>query len=163
MRIEIKYREQTEAEKRRYWESLPNEISCLTVRQPWADLLVGRIIDNEGNVVLRPLENRSWIPNIKTPFPLVIHAGKTIDEAAMNRFKMKELVRGALVGIVTVEKVVKYTPELWNALRDAHMETGNLPQDAHLFAWVLKDQLRLKVPVEFLVKKDFLQLINKTC
>jgi len=46
---------------------------CLTVRQPWAELIV---------CAKKSIEIRSWWPRLQLPVLVAIHAGKQYDEAA---------------------------------------------------------------------------------
>ena len=69
-------------------------MKTLTVRQPWAELIVsGR----------RPFEIRTWKTDHKGW--MLIHAARKIDEEACRRLELScaELVLGAIVGKVFVE------------------------------------------------------------
>lgn len=88
-------------------------MKALTVKQPWAELIVsGR----------RKFEIRTW----KTEYKgwLLIHAGRKIDEEAMRHFEMssQNQTLGAIVGKVFIEDYVSFTPESWEAYRPEHME-----------------------------------------
>lgn len=85
-------------------------MKCLSVRQPWAWLLVNGHKD---------IENRSW----KTKFrgPLVIHAGKVLDRNGLRWVREhfpdiklpSEFNLGGLVGVVTLRDVVQSSTSPW--------------------------------------------------
>ena len=52
-------------------------MKALSIKQPWAWLIVNGI---------KPVENRDWYSNYRGP--LLIHAGKTIDEAGLDWLMM---------------------------------------------------------------------------
>ena len=100
---------------------------ALTVRQPWA-----WAIFNAG----KDIENRSW-RNRHTIGTIVIHASGTadpVDELPRNvrRPEKEALVRGAIIGIVDVVKVVERSRSQW----------FNGP-----LGWVLKNPRRLGDPI----------------
>ena len=86
-------------------------LPALSVRQPWADLIVWGIKD---------VENRSW----PTPFRgrLLIHAGRRVDREAIARLERRfgvvlpagyEPRRGVLLGSVEVVDCVDAHPSRW--------------------------------------------------
>lgn len=85
-------------------------MKCLSIRQPWAWLLVNGHKD---------IENRSW----KTKFrgPLVIHAGKVLDRDGLRWVREhfpdiklpSEFNLGGLVGVVTLRDVVQSSTSPW--------------------------------------------------
>ena len=68
-------------------------IRCLSVRQPWASLIV------DGT---KTIENRSWQTHYRGP--LLIHASQTVDRDACREFGLDadSLPRGVILGVVTV-------------------------------------------------------------
>src|ERR1700739_1238088 len=77
-------------------------IRGLTIRQPWAELILrGR----------KPYELRSWKTHHRGP--LVIHAGPNIDTEDARRFGLnpEKLITGAFVGVVFLSDVSPYTRE----------------------------------------------------
>lgn len=75
-------------------------LKALTVRQPWA----AHIIHSGKDV-----ENRTWLTNYRGP--LVIHAGRRVDEAAPPFDG--PVPRGALIGMVDLVDVVGDHPSPW--------------------------------------------------
>lgn len=80
-------------------------IPILSVRQPWAALIV------EGT---KPVENRTWRTNYRGP--LLIHAGRKPDVSAQRRYG--DLVTGALdfggiVGVVELRDCVDNSASEW--------------------------------------------------
>lgn len=101
--------------------TMPDTIACLSVRQPWASLIVAGI---------KPVENRNWYCAHRGP--LLIHAGKTwhLDEQIAqdsllrvademgDRQRREVLIKsrgllGGLVGIVEMTGCV--TAEEWQS------------------------------------------------
>ena len=87
-----------------------NLMKCLSIRQPWACLVMGP----------KDVENRSW----KTDYrgPLLIHAGLKYDPQGLSRQYIYEhglfagrLIKGAIIGRVTLVDCVKGHPSKWAA------------------------------------------------
>lgn len=72
----------------------------LTVRQPWADLII-----NHG----KDVENRSWRTTYRGP--LVIHAGATEDTAVP--IKPYPFPLGGIIGVVDLIDCVRDHPSNW--------------------------------------------------
>lgn len=85
-------------------------MKALSVRQPWAWLLVNRHKD---------IENRTW--STKHRGPLVIHAAKTLDREGLRwvegTFHDIELPRiyavGGIVWVVNLDGIVRASPSPW--------------------------------------------------
>jgi hypothetical protein len=80
---------------------------CLSVRQPWASLIVRGIKD---------IENRTWCTNHRGP--LLIHAAKRIDLDAdtrglLSRAEVEALPRGGIIGMVNVVACVTASSSPW--------------------------------------------------
>ena len=73
-------------------------LRAITIRQPHAHL----ILTGE-----KPIEHRSWRTHHRGP--LLIHAGKEIDEHALERLGLDRatLVRGAIIGVVDIVEVIR--------------------------------------------------------
>ncbi|HEX4214728.1 MAG TPA: ASCH domain-containing protein [Candidatus Dormibacteraeota bacterium] len=88
---------------------------ALTIRQPWASLIVAGIKD---------VENRSWRTNHRGP--LLIHAGTGRDPVDGWRVhevaRLVEIPRGALIGMVDVVGCVRDSPSRWARPAQWHWE-----------------------------------------
>lgn len=94
-----------------------NAVKCLSVRQPWADL----ILDNApgwpySDFFSRPkdVENRTW----RTAYmgPMLIHAGQQVDRGEMERWNVwgqTQFERGAILGYVTLLGCYQDFPSPW--------------------------------------------------
>ena len=71
---------------------------CLSVRQPWADLIVDGIKD---------VENRSWSTNFRGF--ILIHASRTLDHAAVERVAHLLDVGSALEYRPVIGAIIGYT------------------------------------------------------
>jgi hypothetical protein len=118
---------------RRTGESL----KVLTVRQPWASLIVAGIKD---------VENRSWATHRRGL--LAIHAGKSIDRGApAELFEMVEdCPLGALVGSVSLDDIQTDSPSRWAQPGSFHWCVSGaqriepVPMVGHLGLWDLPEE-----------------------
>jgi predicted transcriptional regulator len=109
---------------------------ALSVRQPWAQLVVSG---------LKTVEVRSWTTNYRGR--LLIHSSKSPDEFTARQFRLGELPKGAIVGMVTLVDVRPLTAESWRALESKHLNLGG--PTPGLYAWMLTDAMAFKRPVPF--------------
>jgi hypothetical protein len=109
---------------------------ALSVRQPWASLIV---------CGLKSIEVRSWSTSYRGR--LYIHAAKSLDEMAMNRFQLEAPPTGALLGTVELVKIEPFTAEMWEELADRHLDNGPFRQV--LYAWYLEDARPLPEPIVY--------------
>lgn len=98
------------------------DVRILSIRQPWAGLIVAGIKD---------VENRSWPTRYRGP--LAVHAGLADDPAGweMTRTLGVQIpdVRGAIIGVVTVADCVRDADSFW-AIPD-------------MWQWVLTDPVSM--------------------
>ena len=104
-----------------FWKPETGMLPCLSIRQPWAWLLVNGVKD---------IENREWSTSYRGP--LLLHAGKAGDEWLFDhkeflvrmwqaRYGVIEgmptegagFARGGIVGIATLDQVVTHSPSKW--------------------------------------------------
>lgn len=78
-------------------------VRALSVRQPWAALIVDGVKD---------VENRTW----STPHrgPLAIHAARTPVEVIASRSPLEHYTFGAVIGVVDLVDVVRNHPSEWS-------------------------------------------------
>jgi hypothetical protein len=110
-----------------------NYMKALTIRQPWADLIVsGR----------RPFEIRNWRPDY-TGW-ILVHAGKKFDEEAARRLNLfaAGLAFGAIIGKVHVDDCIEFTRESWEQLRPQHMEWTHY--QPNMFGWRLSQAVKFE-------------------
>jgi hypothetical protein len=107
---------------------------ALSVRQPWASLIA---------CGLKTIEIRTWSTTHRGQ--LYIHAAKSLDEFAMNRFQLEAPPRGALLGTVNLVKVELFTAELWNEFADKHLDNGAFTPG--FYAWHFEDARPLPEPI----------------
>lgn len=122
--------------------------TALSVRQPWASLLI---------CGLKTIEIRSWETDYRGS--LFIHAARRVNERAMERFALKHLPVGALIGMVELVKIEPFTESTWETLADAHMQPGPFPPNH--YAWHVTNPNRLAKPIPhrgnrglFLISED---------
>ncbi len=106
-------------------------LKALTIRQPWAELILRE---------RKPYELRSWKTNYRGP--LVIHAAAKIDagDAVQLGFRPEKLITGAFVGVAILSAVRPYTKSDAKLLRKRRAGFGWFP---HYFSWVLKKPRRI--------------------
>lgn len=80
-------------------------MKALSVRQPFVELILKK---------RKTVETRTW--NTKFRGVFLIHASKTIDKKACNRFNIdpKTLVTGAIVGKACLVSTKEYTKDSWD-------------------------------------------------
>lgn len=108
-------------------------MKAISVRQPWAQL----IIQNRKTVEVRNLDT-----NYRGQ--LLIHAAvvqdrnefkkANIDIESINSFEYKKII-----GIVDLVDVVKFTPTLWEELRERHLLPGKWSEIYNKYAWYLEN------------------------
>jgi hypothetical protein len=121
---------------------------ALSIRQPWAELIVsGR----------KSIELRTWAP----PFRglIWIHAGSKVDSALENRFGCHDLVHGGIVGLVNLQAVVPMDRERWELWRTKHLDPG--PFVDGMYAWILADPVCLSRSLAAPGKLKFFSLSDK--
>lgn len=115
-------------------------IRAISVRQPWAELIIsGR----------KKIELRDWKPvYLDEPYRgrLWLHTGLQKAAELEKSFGFSDLYRGGYIGIVTLDLVVEMTKERWEQWREQHLDTGQFPQG--YYAWVLSSPIRFKSPLD---------------
>ena len=111
-------------------------MKALTIRQPWAELIL------QGR---KTIEIRTW--GTAHRGLLGIHASKTIDEAACATYGLDHAIldRGALLGTVELVEIVPLDADRWEALRDQHLSLDGFPGD--VVGWRLADPQRVPQPI----------------
>jgi hypothetical protein len=107
---------------------------ALSVRQPWASLLV---------FGLKTIEIRSWTTQYRGR--LFIHASRTPDDLAMRRFRLDSAPTGALIGTVELVDIERMTTESWEELADDHLQVG--PFVPGSYGWHLRNPILLPKPI----------------
>jgi hypothetical protein len=113
---------------------LLTDAPCLSIRQPWAEL----ILIERKKVELRrwSTRHRGWT---------WLHTGRTVDETTCSRFGMSSFFTGGFVGAFRLRDVVGLDVERWEVWRPAHLDAG--PYQPNFFGWVIGHVLRLERPV----------------
>ncbi|HVC58350.1 MAG TPA: ASCH domain-containing protein [Candidatus Acidoferrales bacterium] len=113
-------------------------MKCLSVKQPYADLIV------KG---LKTVELRSWNTNYRGE--LLIHASSEPDKEGMRRFNMDEsaVAKGAIVG-----KVLLYGVKQYNNIRELMLDKNmHLAGEEYInkakFGFMLREAKLLSAPM----------------
>jgi ASCH domain len=110
------------------------EWPAMTVRQPWAELIVnGR----------KSIEIRSWSSNYRGG--MWVHAGLKRNIELERRFGFRDLYRGGFVGSVQLVAIVPVTHERWMKWSDKHLDVAGYREG--LVAWMLESPQRFLAPV----------------
>ncbi|HXO26303.1 MAG TPA: ASCH domain-containing protein [Thermoanaerobaculia bacterium] len=118
---------------------------ALTVRQPWASLIIWG---------LKGVEIRSWSTDLRGT--LVIHASKTVDDAAMRRFHLQSLPTGSVLGAVSLVDVEALTSRRWGELAVDHLDLGSFTPG--LYAWHLAEPRALDDPLPWRGERGLFEL-----
>ena len=110
------------------------EAPCLSIRQPWAELVLLR---------LKTVELRQW--STRHRGWTWLHTGRIRDEVACGRFGVSCLFTGGVVGAFRLRDVVGLDAERWNVWRSTHLDCGDY--QPNFFGWVLGEVVRLRHPI----------------
>jgi ASCH domain len=110
------------------------EWPAISVRQPWAELLIsGR----------KSIEIRPWMPEYRGR--MWLHVGLKSNPELEVGFGFKDLYRGGFVGSIELIAVVPITEERWMQWRDKHLDPGGY--HSGLVAWMMGTPRRFQMPV----------------
>lgn len=112
-------------------------MKCLSVHQPWADLIIDR-----G----RP-EIRCW--DTKYRGKLLIHAGLKVEHQECRRLGLIPGARGAILGVVELVGIEQLNARRWEELRKQTLEAGELCYGDKTFAWFFKNHKRFPESIPF--------------
>ncbi len=108
-------------------------VPALTVRQPWAELIVRGV---------KCVELRSW--NTSYRGPMWLHASKQTDSVE-EIGNLGDVFLGGLVGEVELGAILPMTAERWEAWRSKHLDPG--PYRPGFYGWVLRAPRPLPEPI----------------
>jgi hypothetical protein len=112
----------------------PTDGCALSVRQPWAELIIcGR----------KSIEIRTWTTDYRGI--LWVHAGRHVDALLDAKYAVVDPPRGAFVGCAELISVNAFDAHRWGAWRDRHLDSGSYQPG--IFAWALVRPRRLREPV----------------
>jgi hypothetical protein len=116
-------------------------IPALSIRQPWAELVMAGKKD---------IELRSW--NTDYRGEMWIHAGLKMNLAACQYYGLDGLFTGGYIGWVVLAAIVPLDADRWVAWRSLHLDPG--PYRPGLFAWFCSSPLRFVHPIPGAGKQD---------
>jgi len=119
------------------WIYLWNEMKCLSIKQPYADLIVS------GK---KSIELRTW--NTKFRGEFLIHASKKIDKEAcdINNIDSDSLAIGAILGKANLYDVKFYkNKNSFSRDRSKHLASSNYAD--HKYGFLLKNAKRFRKPI----------------
>src|SRR5258708_7375485 len=108
----------------------------LSIKQPWAQLII------EGR---KDVEVRSWA----TPYrgPLWIHTGQKLDTYANERFNEHDLFRGGIIGCAELWGIRPFSAKSWEAWRSRHLDDSPFDEELGKYGWILRNPKRLERPI----------------
>jgi ASCH domain len=118
-----------------YDEESGNQIPALSIRQPWAELILS------GK---KSIEIRSWSANYRGP--LWLHTGLKSDPECEKAFGLSNLFKGGYIGCVTLVSIVMMDQERWGKWKEKHLDSGHFRPG--LYAWILSSPQRFEHPVQ---------------
>jgi len=111
-----------------------NGILALSIRQPWAELILcGK----------KTIELRSWTTDYRGP--LWVHTGIKSDPELEHAFGLKNLFKGGYVGIAVLTEVTPLDRATWELDRPKHLDPGDY--QAGYFSWKLESPCRFIAPI----------------
>jgi ASCH domain len=110
---------------------------CLSLKQPYADLLVA------GK---KTIELRTW--NTKFRGEFLVHASRKIDREACERNKIdpESLITGAIIGKAYLNDVKFYDSEK-SFIRDRKKHLADIEIIDHKYGFMIKDAQKFKKPI----------------
>lgn len=109
-------------------------MKALSLKQPWAELLI------QGK---KKIEIRKWNTSFRGKF--LVHASKNPDKEALERFNMKGLSYGVIIGTAELKDVKKYNDEEeFQKDKDSHLADSSFG----LYGFIIENPKRIK-PVEY--------------
>jgi ASCH domain len=110
------------------------EWPALSVRQPWAELLIsGR----------KSIEIRTWAPDYRGR--LWLHAGSKADPELERLFGLEGAYKGGFIGSIQLTAVVPMTSDRWIQWRQNHLDAGQYHHG--MLAWIVEAPRRFRTPV----------------
>jgi hypothetical protein len=111
-------------------------MKALSIRQPWADLIVRGI---------KTLELRSWTVNYRGP--LAIHASQTVDRAACQAHGLDpdQVSTGAIIGVVDLVSIVELDDKAFVSRQNEHLATDGF-KTSPLYGWQIATPHALSRP-----------------
>jgi len=107
---------------------------ALSVRQPWAELLIsGR----------KTVEIRTWAPDYRGR--LWLHAGLKANSELEQRFGLDGAYKGGFIGSIELAAVVPITRDRWIQWRQKHLDSAEFRHG--MLAWIVEAPRRLRTPV----------------
>jgi len=127
-------------------------MKCLSIRQPWADLIL------KGK---KKVEIRTW--NTKFRGYFLVHASKTIDKAALNTYAKihslnpSELNQGCIIGYAKLVDVVVYNNKDDFLHDNSRHLSINANKDYPVYGFVLENVKKIK-PIKYKGKLGFFDI-----
>jgi hypothetical protein len=112
----------------------PEAISAISIRQPWAELIL------RGK---KPIEVRSWDTTYRGI--LYLHTGKVPAGYKALDLGLQDAFRGGYVGTVELASTVAFNRKLWEEWRELHLSDG--PFREGLYAWMVRNPRRFENPI----------------
>jgi hypothetical protein len=108
----------------------------LSIKQPWAQLII------EGR---KDVEVRSWA----TPYrgPLWIHTGQKLDTYANKRFNRVDLFRGGIIGYAELWGIRPFSAKSWEAWRSRHLDDSPFDEELAKYGWIFRNPKLLDRPI----------------
>lgn len=103
-------------------------MKALTIWQPWASLIMGTCTLSEdamadGFTLPKDVENRTWPTGHRGP--MLVHAGKRVDQDWMYLINEEALPTGVILGVVDVIRMNQFSCSDWAAQDQWHWELEN--------------------------------------
>ena len=111
-----------------------NRIPALSIRQPWAELIVA------GQ---KTIEIRHWTTEYRGLF--WVHVAHTGDAELESSYGMSNLFRGGYLGSAVLRAVIPLDAERWQAWRPRHLDRAEYRTG--FYAWLLSSPIRFDTPI----------------
>lgn len=109
-------------------------LPALSVRQPWAELIIS------GK---KSIEIRSWPTRYRGR--LWLHTGRNSDTALELSYRLTNLFHGGYIGSVILDEIIPFDEVIWKQLKSRHLDAGDYQPG--LYAWLLSNPRRFDKPI----------------
>jgi hypothetical protein len=111
-----------------------SDIPALSIRQPWAEMILSGI---------KSIELRTWTTEYRGRFWL--HTGVKADRRLLDAFGYQDLFLGGYIGVATIAAIVPIDRTRWTMWRERHRDAGAYTPG--FFGWMIEDVARFEMPI----------------
>jgi hypothetical protein len=113
------------------------EWPVLSIKQPWAQLILTKQKDVEVRTWARSHRGLLWI-----------HTGQEADSYASDRFDLHGLYQGGIVGSVELFGIRPFCRQSWKEWKDRHRDDAEFDEEQTKYGWIFRNPKPLAEPIK---------------